>query len=124
MQRMGAVMDNNTGMYIAVAALAAMVLLRRLRSRKAPSSLVLEKIRSGARVIDVRSPQEFEGPSYPTAKNIPLDALASRMGELPKDAPIILYCASGSRSAQAARMLKQAGFTDVLSAGGLGDMPK
>jgi phage shock protein E len=35
----------------------------------------------------------------------------------------VLYCASGARSAQAARMLKQAGFTEVVNAGGLDDMP-
>jgi phage shock protein E len=116
-------MDNNTLMYVAMAALAAFVLVQRLRNRKAPASLVREKIQAGARVIDVRSPQEFAGASYPKARNIPLDTLQSRMGELPKDKPIVLYCASGARSAQAARMLKAAGFTDVISAGGLGNMP-
>ena len=117
-------MNNNTVLYFGVAALVVLFIVQRLRARKAPASLVLEKIRSGARIIDVRSPQEFAGPSYPKARNIPLDVLPSRMGDLPKDKPIVLYCASGARSAQAARMLKRAGFTDVLSAGGLGDMPR
>jgi phage shock protein E len=116
-------MDSNTSLYIGIAALAALIIFQRLRAKKAPASLVLEKIKSGARVIDVRSPQEFAGPSYPKAKNIPLDALPSRMGELPKDRPIVLYCASGARSAQAARLLRKAGFADVVSAGGLADMP-
>jgi phage shock protein E len=116
-------MDNNTVMYIAIAAFAAFILAQRLRNKKAPLALVSEKIRSGARIIDVRTPQEFSGPSYPKAKNIPLDLLASRMAELPKDKPIVLYCASGTRSAQAARTLKRAGFSDVVSAGGLSDMP-
>jgi phage shock protein E len=117
-------MDDNTVLYLSIAALAALIVFRSLRSRKAPAAVVLEKIRSGARIIDVRSPQEFAGPSYPKAKNIPLDDLPSRMGELPKDKPIVLYCASGARSAQAARMLKKAGFADVVSAGGLGNMPR
>jgi phage shock protein E len=117
-------MDNNTSLYLGIAALAALLLFQRLRTRKAPASVVLEKIKSGARIIDVRSPQEFAGPSYPKAKNIPLDVLPSRMGDLPKDKPIVLYCASGARSAQAARMLKKAGFQDVVSAGGLGNMPR
>ena len=47
------------------------------------------------------------------------------MNELePKDKPIVLYCASGARSGQGARFLKQAGFTDVINAGGLDDMPE
>jgi phage shock protein E len=117
-------MDSNTLMYIAMAALVAFVLLRRLRSRKAPASLVIEKIKAGAKIIDVRSPQEFSGDSYPKAKNIPLDSLPSRLGELQKDKPIVLYCASGARSAQAARILKAAGFSDAISAGGLSDMPR
>ncbi len=117
-------MDNNTSLYLGIAALAALVIFQRLRTRKAPAPVVLEKIKAGARIIDVRSPQEFAGPSYPKAKNIPLDLLPSRMADLPKDKPIVLYCASGARSAQAARMLKKAGFQDVVSAGGLGNMPR
>ena len=86
--------------------------------------MVGEKIRAGARIIDVRTPGEFSGSSYPRAKNIPLDVLPSRMADLPKDKPIVLYCASGARSARAARLLRQAGFTDVINAGGLGSMPR
>ncbi len=83
------------------------------------------KIKAGARVIDVRTPDEFADGAYPRAVNIPLSVLPARMPELgPKDGPIVLYCASGARSAQAARLLKQAGFTDVVNAGGLDDMPR
>ena len=73
-------MDANTLLYLALAVLAAFVLARRLRSRKASPVLVMEKIRSGAKIVDVRTPGEFAGASYPKAKNIPLDALSSRMG--------------------------------------------
>jgi phage shock protein E len=37
--------------------------------------------------------------------------------------PIVLYCASGARSAYAAKLLRSAGYTDVTNAGGLSDMP-
>lgn len=85
---------------------------------------VKDKIAAGARVIDVRTPAEFHDGFYPGAVNIPLATLGARMNELePKDKPIVLYCASGARSGQAARILKQAGFTDVTNAGGLEDMP-
>ncbi len=115
-------MDGSNGIYIAIAALAALLVFQGLRNRKAPPALVKEKLAAGAKIVDVRSPGEFASGSYPKARNIPLDKLESRMGELPKDGPIVLFCASGARSAQAARLLKRAGFADVVSAGGLGDM--
>jgi phage shock protein E len=88
-------------------------------------STVKEKIAAGARIIDVRTPAEFADDAYPGAVNIPLAILPARMPELePKDKPIVLYCASGARSGQALRLLRQAGFTDVVNAGGLGDMPR
>jgi phage shock protein E len=117
-------MNSPTLLYAAAGAIVVLFVLQRLRARKAPSSVVGEKIRAGARIIDVRTPAEFAGSSYPRAKNIPLDVLPSRMADLPKDKPIVLYCASGARSARAARLLRQAGFTDVINAGGLGSMPR
>lgn len=87
-------------------------------------STVKEKIAAGARLIDVRTPAEFRNGSYPGAVNIPLASLLARMHELePKSTPIVLFCASGARSAQGARLLKQAGFSDVVNAGGLDEMP-
>jgi phage shock protein E len=86
---------------------------------------VREMIKAGAKIIDVRSPGEFADEAYPGAINIPLNTLSARLDEIgPKDKPIILYCASGARSAQAARLLKQAGFTNFINAGGIGDMPR
>jgi len=85
---------------------------------------ILEMIKSGAKVIDVRSPEEFEDEHYPDAINIPVNLIQVRAGELgDKNAPLVLYCASGSRSAYAARMLSMAGFKKVVNAGGLYDMP-
>ncbi len=88
-------------------------------------SNVRDKIKAGAKIIDVRSPGEFADEAYPGAINIPLNILPSKVEELgPKDKPIVLYCASGARSASAARFLVQAGFADVVNAGGLDDMPR
>jgi len=85
---------------------------------------VKEMIKAGAKIIDVRSPAEFADGAYPGAVNVPLHVLAAKVDELgPKEAPIVLYCASGARSAQAARLLKQAGYANVVNAGGLDDMP-
>lgn len=88
-----------------------------------PSSLVKQKIDAGATIIDVRTPEEYRDGAYPGAINIPVSNLGARIGEIPKGKPVVLYCASGARSASAARAMKQAGFADVVNAGGLGDMP-
>ena len=85
---------------------------------------VKEQLAAGARIVDVRTPAEFRDGAYPGAVNIPLAELPARMAELePKDRPVVLYCASGARSGRAAHLLSQAGFADVVNAGGLGDMP-
>jgi phage shock protein E len=89
------------------------------------ANTVKEKIAAGARIIDVRSVAEFKDGAYPGAINIPLSLIPLKMKELePRDTPIVLYCASGARSGQASRLLKAAGFTDVVNAGGLDDMPR
>lgn len=87
-------------------------------------STVKQKIEAGAKIVDVRTPEEFRDGGYPGAVNIPLQVLGARMNEIPKDKAVVLYCASGGRSGMAARQLKQAGYADVTNAGGLGDMPR
>jgi phage shock protein E len=88
-------------------------------------STIKDKIAAGAKIVDVRSPAEFDDGSYPGAINIPLPQLPLRMKELePRDKPIVLFCASGARSGQGMRFLRQNGFTDVVNAGGLDDMPQ
>lgn len=87
-------------------------------------NIVEEKIKAGAVVVDVRSPEEFEDEHFPNAINIPVNVIQAQADSIgPKDKPVVLYCASGARSALAARFLKMVGFTDVMNAGGLWDMP-
>lgn len=86
---------------------------------------VLRRIQAGAAIIDVRTADEFEDEHYPKARNIPVNEIPSRLDEIgAKDKPVIVYCASGARSAMAARLLKANGFADVINAGGLDDMPQ
>ena len=108
----------------AVAAVAAWLVLKRFIGGKASMSIVKQKIEAGASIVDVRSPEEFRDGGYPGAVNIPLHLLDARMAEIPKDRPVVLYCASGARSGMAARVLKKAGYADVINAGGLYDMPR
>jgi phage shock protein E len=83
-----------------------------------------EKIKQGAKIVDVRTVAEYADGHYPNALNIPLDALQTRIAEFgSKEKCVIVYCASGARSAMAARTLKTLGYTDVINAGGLADLP-
>ena len=109
--------------YIAIATIAVIILKRLLGGGKVASSIVKQKLESGAIIVDVRTPDEFRDGAYPGAKNIPLADLGRRLGEIPKDRPVVLYCASGARSSSAARAMRQAGYADVINAGGLADMP-
>jgi len=106
-------------------AAAAVLWLMSSAGGKKKREALASKISAGAKVIDVRSKGEFSGGHYDGAVNIPVDTLSSKVKSLGnKDAPIVVYCASGARSSQAASMLKSAGFSDVTNAGGLGNMPR
>jgi phage shock protein E len=85
---------------------------------------ILEMIKSGAKIIDVRSTEEFDDENFPGSINIPVNELPSRLAELGDPSkPLVLYCATGSRSAWAAHVLAKAGYKNVINAGGLYDMP-
>jgi rhodanese-related sulfurtransferase len=63
-----------------------------------------------ATVVDVRTPEEFAKSHFDGAVSIPLTDLAARAEELPKDRPVILYCATARRSALAAAILRVKGI--------------
>lgn len=71
-----------------------------------------------ARIIDVRSPEEFSSGAIPQAMNIPLSQLASRVTELKATKTLYVVCHSGGRSRVAALMLKAAGCTSVYNVTG------
>ena len=72
--------------------------------------------------LDVRTPAEWNAAHVPGSTLLPLEDLEDRAGELPGDLELVVYCRSGDRSAQAARILMEAGFSDVYSMdGGLND---
>src|SRR5258708_37021659 len=67
--------------------------------------------------LDVRELDEYEQGMIPGAVFIPRGHLESQSeNKLPKrDAPIVIYCAGGTRSAVAAKTLSDLGYTDVVS---------
>ncbi|MCS7058118.1 MAG: rhodanese-like domain-containing protein [Meiothermus sp.] len=71
-------------------------------------------IQEGAYVVDVREPYEYAMGHVPGAVNIPLGRLAAEVGRLPKDRKLLLVCASGNRSSQAAEYLVGQGFEGSL----------
>ncbi len=108
---------------VTIAAAGALLGAKLLLTRRTPATVVAEKLRAGATVVDVRSEVEFRRGAYRGAINVPLPALSAKLHRIPKDRPVVVYCASGSRSAMAARMLRRAGFADVSNAGGLHHLP-
>ena len=72
------------------------------------------------RVVDVRTAGEVSGGTIGGALHIELSTLPVRLSELDSDAPIVLVCQSGARSAQACAYLAQRGFARACNlAGGI-----
>jgi phage shock protein E len=71
-------------------------------------------VASGARVVDVRTADEFASGHVPGAIHIPYDQLPGRAGEIgPPATAVVLYCRSGRRSAIAVDALKKVGFSKL-----------
>jgi rhodanese-related sulfurtransferase len=69
-------------------------------------------------LLDVREPSEFEAGNIDGAVNIPLNSLRERLGELPRDGRIVVYCGVGMRAYLACRILMQHGFREVFNLSG------
>ncbi len=75
-------------------------------------------IDKGAVIIDVRTSGEFQGGHIKGSKNIPLNVIENQIDSLKKsNKPVIVCCASGMRSAQAASILKSNSI-EVINGGG------
>lgn len=84
-----------------------------------------EALLKTAAVVDVRTPGEHAGDGHLQGDhNIPVQELDARLADIAslvggdKTKPVVVYCRSGARSSRARRMLEQAGFTNVVDAGG------
>ncbi|TYP70041.1 rhodanese-like domain-containing protein [Paenibacillus methanolicus] len=110
----------NTIIDIAIAALVLWLLylqfgpVRGLRTLPAREfNRALAEAPKEALLLDVREAGEFRRGAIPKAVNIPLSALGRRLGEIPKDRSVYLYCQSGVRSKRAARLLKRKGYSRI-----------
>ena len=86
------------------------------RGIEAAPALVLYGQQPDLFVLDVRTPAEFNAGHIPRAHSIPLDELEDRLGELPpRDRPLLVTCAAGSRSVSACEVLAEHGWTRLLN---------
>ncbi len=111
------------------AAIAAFFLIRRfwrmrsLKQYSVPEIDAALKSRDALVLLDVRTDAERQSGGIKGSLHIPLGSLRSRMKELEqyRKTPIVCYCASGSRSASAALLLNQNGFTSGNLRGGMAE---
>ena len=71
--------------------------------------------REALTLIDVREPWEYDIAQITGSKLIPLGELEERLTELPREGMLIIQCHSGGRSEHGARLLQEAGFTNVYN---------
>jgi len=64
-------------------------------------------------LLDVRTPQENSQAKLPGTVLIPIGEFEHRIGEVPKNKTILVYCAVGSRSKPVAELLSQRGYKEV-----------
>lgn len=68
--------------------------------------------------VDVRTVEEFASGHAVGTKNLPVESITETLGSLDKNRPVYLICRSGRRSANAAKILSEAGFTEVYDVKG------
>lgn len=82
-----------------------------------------KRLDSGGNIIllDVRTPEEYEGAHIPGSKSLPLDRLDSGISRIApnKDTEMIVYCLSGVRAASACNYLTSIGYTNVSTMDGI-----
>lgn len=89
-----------------------------VRSIGPADAAALLKQRQNLYLLDVRTAQEYQQARIAGAHLIPIDQVMQRLGELPKDRPILVYCAVGSRSAQVFNFLARRGYAEVYNLDG------
>jgi molybdopterin/thiamine biosynthesis adenylyltransferase/rhodanese-related sulfurtransferase len=88
--------------------------------REVDTAEAAQLVQNGSVTLDVREPEEFEQGALAGATHIPRGQLESHIeNRIPnRDAPIVAYCAAGTRSAFVAKTLNDLGYTDVVSMDG------
>ncbi|MFO0554852.1 MAG: rhodanese-like domain-containing protein [Polyangiaceae bacterium] len=112
-------MDLRNIILVVLLAFVAWSLFRAFAGKIAPDK-ARSLVKAGARLVDVRTKAEHDAGHIPGSLHIPLGELPQRTKELgDKKKPVVVYCASGMRSASAAGMLKKSGFAEVYDLGAM-----
>jgi len=74
---------------------------------------LLKPAPASIQLVDVRTPEEYSIQTLAGARNLELDHLRDRLGELDPNRPVVIFCQVGLRGYLAYRILKQAGFKEV-----------
>jgi len=90
-------------------------------TERVSAPLAAERLATGQPVaVDVRAPREREQKRVAGSLSVPLNHLTERVAELPRDRPLLVFCAGGYRSSIAASLLQRHGFDRVAEiAGGI-----
>jgi len=84
---------------------------------KPDNSRLIDALKNGALLVDVRTPAEFSAGSVKGAINIPLAKIPNELAKFKGKKNIVVFCRSGSRSAQAKSILEQNGIRQVINGG-------
>lgn len=98
-----------------VLSLAATVLAAGHRDIRAAEAKNLLAAKKNAFLLDVRTPDEFRQGRLQGAVLIPVNEVERRIGEIPRNRPVVVYCAVGSRSGLVAGFLAQKGYPEVYN---------
>ncbi len=80
-------------------------------------SELVRVIKSGAFLVDVRTPQEFAEGSVKGAVNIPLDQIEQKLALFKDKKSIVVFCRSGGRSSQAKSILERNKVKNIFNGG-------
>lgn len=84
---------------------------------------LVDKPDSSMWIIDVRPASAYQKGHIPTAKSFPSSTILTRLGELPKDQYLILYCETGVRAHRVMKQLEKQGYTRLMVWGGVSRWP-
>lgn len=106
-------MFQNNLIILIVAIIVGYIVFSNIQRKKKSKQLIFD----GAKVIDVRSRDEFKSGCNKESINIPLDELNNHLAKLDPQQLYVLCCASGARSQSALAIMKSAGFQKLFNAG-------
>lgn len=113
---------------IAVAIVGSLVWFGNTKQQDSPEpaltfATIQKDTAAGAKLYDVRTLEEYNAGHFDKATLWPVEDMeAGKLPDVPKDTKLYVYCRSGNRSSQAAAILKDAGYTNIVDLGGLPDV--